>query len=65
MNALLHTKLEPTTTTILTQSFLTEFNEKHNVDNAVFLIDSSQSLNYDCQSHSPSWNANDTKIGLY
>ncbi|RZV06183.1 hypothetical protein BDK88_4146 [Natrinema hispanicum] len=39
--------------------------DRDDVDNAVFLIDSGQSLNYDCQSHSPSWNANDTKIGSY
>jgi transposase-like protein len=43
-NKLLHTKLRPTTTKVLAHSFLTELDEKHNVDDAVFLTDGSKSL---------------------
>ena len=43
-NELLHTKLEPTTTKVLAHSFLTELSEKHDVSDAVFLVDGSHSL---------------------
>jgi len=43
-NELLHTKLESTTTKVLVHSFLTELSEKHDVSDAVFLVDSSHSL---------------------
>ncbi|WP_435193841.1 IS6 family transposase [Natronomonas sp. EA1] len=48
---LLHTKLEPTTTKVLAQSFLTELSEKHDVSDAVFLVDGSHSLQAACQRH--------------
>ncbi|WP_455447923.1 IS6 family transposase [Natrinema thermotolerans] len=51
-NELLHTKLEPTTTTVLAHSFLTELSKKHNVSDAVFLVDGSHSLQDACQRHS-------------
>ncbi len=51
-NELLHTKLRPTTTTVLAHSFLTELSEKHDVDDAVFLVDGSKSLQAACQRHS-------------
>ena len=47
-NKLLHTKLRPTTTKVLAHSFLTELSEKHDVDNAVFLVDGSHSLQAAC-----------------
>jgi len=50
-NELLHTKLEPTTTKVLAHSFLTELSEKHDVDDAVFLVDGSHSLQAACQRH--------------
>ncbi|RZV06654.1 transposase-like protein [Natrinema hispanicum] len=50
-NKLLHTKLEPTTTKVLAHSFLTELSEKHDIDDAVFLIDGSHSLQDACQRH--------------
>ncbi|PSQ12558.1 IS6 family transposase, partial [Halobacteriales archaeon QS_5_70_15] len=50
-NELLHTKLEPTTTKVLARSFLTELSEKHDVEDAVFLIDGSSSLQDACQRH--------------
>ncbi|MDB9254098.1 IS6 family transposase [Halorubrum ezzemoulense] len=50
-NELLHTKLEPTTTKVLAHSFLAELSEKHDVSDAVFLVDGSHSLQDACQRH--------------
>ncbi|MDL0120931.1 IS6 family transposase [Halobacterium salinarum] len=50
-NELLHTKLEPATTKVLAHSFLTELSEKHDVSDAVFLVDGSHSLQDACQRH--------------
>jgi transposase-like protein len=50
-NKLLHTRLEPTTTTVLAQSFLRGLSEKHDVSDAVFLVDGSHSLQTACQRH--------------
>ncbi|MCL9814006.1 IS6 family transposase [Natranaeroarchaeum aerophilus] len=50
-NELLHTQLEPTTTTVLAQSFLTTLREKHDVDDAVFLVDGATSLQTACSRH--------------
>ncbi|EMA19728.1 IS6-like element ISH15 family transposase [Haloarcula marismortui] len=50
-NKLLHTKLRPTTTKVLAHAFLTELSEKHDVDDAVFLVDGSRSLQAGCQRH--------------
>jgi transposase-like protein len=50
-NKLLHTKLRPTTTKVLAHSFLTELDEKHDVDDAVFLVDGSKSLQAACHRH--------------
>ena len=50
-NKLLHTTLEPTTTKVLAHSFLDELSEKHDVDDAVFLVDGSHSLQDACQRH--------------
>jgi len=47
-NELLHTNLEPTTNTVLAQTFLAEIDEKHDVSEAVFLIDGAQSLQAAC-----------------
>jgi transposase-like protein len=47
-NEVLHKTLEPTTTKVLTHSFLTELSEKHDVSNAVFLVDGSHSLQNAC-----------------
>ena len=47
-NELLHTKLRPTTTKVLAHSFLTELTEKHDVSDAVFLVDGSHSLQAAC-----------------
>ena len=50
-NDLLHTKLEPTTNKVIAHAFFTELREKHDVDNAVFLIDGSLSLKDACSRH--------------
>jgi len=50
-NKLLYTKLRPTTTEVLAHSFLTEMDEKHDVDDAVFLVDGSKSLQAACHRH--------------
>ena len=48
-NELLHTTLEPTRNTMIAQQFLTEIEEKHDVSEAVFLIDGAQSLQTACR----------------
>ncbi len=50
-NKLLHTKLGPTTTKVLAHSFLAEIREKHDIDDAVFLVDGSHSLQDACHRH--------------
>ena len=50
-NELLHTKLEPATNKVIAHAFFTELREKHDVDNAVFLIDGSLSLKDACSRH--------------
>ncbi len=50
-NELLHTMLEPTTNTVLAQSLLTELAEKHDVEEAVILVDGSHSLQHACRRH--------------
>ncbi|QSG07781.1 IS6 family transposase [Halapricum desulfuricans] len=50
-NELLHTKLEPTTNKVIAHSFFAELCEKHDVDDAMFLIDGSFSLKDACQRH--------------
>jgi len=43
-NDLLHLRLFATTTTVLTEIFLRELRQKHNVESAVFLVDGAQHL---------------------
>ena len=50
-NELLHTRLEPTTNSVLAQTFFAELREKHDVSDAVFLVDGSHSLQAACQRH--------------
>ena len=50
-NELLHTELESTTTTVLAQSFLATVREKHDVEDAVFLVDGASSLQTACSRH--------------
>jgi len=50
-NKLLHTKLRPTTTKVLVHPFLTELDEKHDVDDPVFLVNGSKSLQVTCHRH--------------
>jgi transposase-like protein len=52
-NDLLLTELQPTTNKYLVQTFLDQLREKHHVDDAEFLVDGSDSLNYACSRHGP------------
>jgi transposase-like protein len=47
-NELLHTKLVPTRNTVLARSFFTELCEKHDVEDATFLVDGAQPLQTSC-----------------
>ena len=51
-NELLHKALEPTTNKGIAHAFFAELREKHDVDDAVFLIDGSHSLKDACRHHS-------------
>ena len=50
-NKLLCTTLEPTTNKVIAHAFFAELREKHDVENAVFLIDGSHSLKDACRRH--------------
>jgi transposase-like protein len=50
-NELLHTKLEPTRTNVLAHAFFTNMREKHDVDDAVFLVDGATPLKDACTRH--------------
>jgi transposase-like protein len=50
-NELLHTTHEPTTNKVISHAFVSELREKHDVDDAVFLIDGSHSLKDACSRH--------------
>jgi putative transposase len=50
-NELLHTRLEPTTNSVLAHTFFVELREKHDVDDVMFLIDGSHSLKDACRRH--------------
>jgi len=48
-NEFLHTTLEQTRNTMIAQQFFTKISEKHDVSEAVFLIDGAQSLHAACR----------------
>jgi transposase-like protein len=50
-NELLHTKLEPVRTKVFAHAFLAELREKHNVDDAQFLVDDAAPLKDACSRH--------------
>ena len=50
-NELLYTRLEPTTNSVIAHTFFAELREKHDDDNAVFLVDGSHSLKDACRRH--------------
>ena len=50
-NDLLHTKLEPTRNNVLAHAFFAELREKHDVADAVFLVDGAMPLQTACQRH--------------
>ena len=50
-NDLLHTKLEPTRTSVIADQFFAELREKHDVDDAIFLVDGAVPLQRACGKH--------------
>jgi putative transposase len=50
-NNLLHTKLEPVRTNAFAHAFFTELREKHDIDDAVFLVDGAAPLQDACSRH--------------
>ncbi|ELZ33143.1 IS6 family transposase [Halorubrum tebenquichense] len=50
-NRLLHIKLSPTRNSAISSMFLSELREKHQVDNAVFLVDGAPWLHAACHRH--------------
>jgi len=50
-NDLLYTKLEPVRTNVFAHAFFTELREKHDVDDAVFLVDGAAPLQDACSRH--------------
>jgi len=50
-NDLLHTKLEPTRTNVIADQFFAELREKHDVDDAIFLVDGAVPLHRACEKH--------------
>ena len=60
---LLHTTLEPTRTNVLAHSFFCELREKHDVDDAVFLVDGATPLIDACNRHGLRFRYKNTEIG--
>jgi len=50
-NKLLHTKLEPTRTNALAEIFFGELREKHDINDAVVLVDDATALKEACRRH--------------
>ena len=50
-NDLLHRKLEPTRTNVIADQFFAELREKHDVDDAIFLVDGAVPLHRACEKH--------------
>ncbi|AXR76252.1 transposase (plasmid) [Natrarchaeobaculum sulfurireducens] len=50
-NELLHTKLELTRNKVIASNFVRELREKHDVNDAVFLISGDRLLQYGCEHH--------------
>lgn len=50
-NELLHTKLEPIRINAISRAFFAELCEKHDVDDAMFLVDGATPLKYACSRH--------------
>ena len=50
-NNLLHTKLEPTRNNALTDRFFSEIRDKHDVDDAIVLVDGAAPLQRACRKH--------------
>jgi transposase-like protein len=60
---LLYTRLEQTTNSVIAQAFFVGLREKHDVGDAVILIDGSHSLKDACRRHSLDFRYKNTEIG--
>ena len=63
-NDLLHTKLEPTRTNVIADQFFAELREKHDVDDAIFLVDGAVPLHRACENMASISDTNDMEIGI-
>jgi len=61
---LLHTTLDTTTNKGIAHAFFAELHEKHDVNDAVFLIDGSHSLKDACRRHSLDFRYKNTEIRI-
>ena len=62
-NDLLHTKLEPTGTNVIADQFFAELREKHDVEDAIFLVDGAVPLHRTCENMTSISDTNDMEIG--
>jgi transposase-like protein len=63
-NDLLHTKIEPTRTNVIADQFFREIREKHDVDDAIFLIDGALPFQRDVKNMASISDTNDMEIGI-
>ena len=63
-NELLYTRLEPTINSVITHTFFAELQEKHDVDDAVFLVDGSHSLKDACRRHGLGFRYENMEVGI-
>jgi len=61
-NDLLHTKLEPTRTNVIADQFSAELRGKHDVDDAIFLVDGAVPLHRVCENMASISDTNDIEI---
>lgn len=62
-NEFLHVKLYPTRTSVLTEMFLRELTEKHDVEDAVFLVDSARDSKLHSTISDSDFDTKNTEIG--
>jgi len=63
-NELLHTTIEPTRTNIIARTFFADLREKHDIDDAVFLVDGAPTLKDACQRHGLRFRYENMGIGM-
>lgn len=58
-----HTTLEPTGTNVTADQFFTELRQKHDVDDAIFLVDDAVLLHRACKNMASISDTNDMELG--